>query len=377
MKTKRKQVTALLTASAMLLSGMMYLPADSLQPLSIVTAAESLPETAKLTEECFPDANFRAALAETFRLKEGDALTDEMLAITELDLNSKQISDLTGVSYFTKLEKLNCYNNQISTLDLSMLTVLESLDCSDNSLTQLKVSHLSELHYLDCSKNALTELDVSANVRLTSLECRSNQLTVLDVSTLEVLHLLNCRDNQLTKLDVTNCLPLWSLECDGNPLWKLDGLTDKITQLSYPEERTISSAEALDLSKYGMDPAKVTVTGGTFSDEGILDFKSDYSSMTFAYDCGNNTSLAVTVERKMILSDKYFPDANFRSRLADILDIAEGDEFDPETVKNLDLSSADIADLTGIDYFVNLETLDCADNQLTASLKWNLKNLKH
>ncbi|MBQ6944392.1 MAG: leucine-rich repeat domain-containing protein, partial [Ruminococcus sp.] len=376
MKTKRKQLTALLTASAMLLSGMMYLPADSLQPLSIVTAAESLPETAKLTEERFPDANFRAALAETFRLKEGDALTDEMLAITELHLNSKQISDLTGVSYFTKLEKLNCYNNQISKLDLSMLTELESLDCSDNALTQLDVSHLSELHYLDCSKNALTELDVSANVQLTSLECQSNQLTVLDVSTLEVLHLLNCRDNQLTKLDVTNCSPLWSLECDGNPLWKLDGLTDKITQLSYPEERTISSAEALDLSGYGIDPAKVTVTGGTFSNEGVLDFKSDYSSMTFAYDCGNNTSLAVTVERKMILSDKYFPDANFRSRLADILDIAEGDEFDPENVKNLDLSSADIADLTGIDYFVNLETLDCADNQLTASLKWNLKNLK-
>ena len=52
----------------------------------------------------------------------------------------KEISDLTGIEYFTKLASLNCNNNNITSLDLSKNTALLGLLCQYNKLTELDLS---------------------------------------------------------------------------------------------------------------------------------------------------------------------------------------------------------------------------------------------
>ena len=71
--------------------------------------------------------------------------------------------------------------------------------------------------YLGCYENQLTTLDVSKNTALTSLSCYDNQLTSLDVSGCTALTNLSCYDNQLTSLDISKNTELYLFKCYNNP----------------------------------------------------------------------------------------------------------------------------------------------------------------
>jgi Leucine-rich repeat (LRR) protein len=57
---------------------------------------------------------------------------------------------------------------------------------------------------LNCYKNQLTSLDVSGNTSLNSLFCYENQIRILDLTNNIALEYLMCEDNQLTSLDLRN-----------------------------------------------------------------------------------------------------------------------------------------------------------------------------
>ena len=59
----------------------------------------------------FPDANFAKYVADNFDNGDGVLSQSECQAVTVIDVGSKDISDLTGLKYFTNLEKLICRNN--------------------------------------------------------------------------------------------------------------------------------------------------------------------------------------------------------------------------------------------------------------------------
>ena len=71
------------------------------------------------------------------------------------------------------LTELDCFNNQLTSLDVSKNTALEILYCSDNKLISLDVSKNTALIVLDCSSNNLTSLDLSQNTALTSLGAKA------------------------------------------------------------------------------------------------------------------------------------------------------------------------------------------------------------
>ena len=148
-----------------------------------------------LNGDNFPDANFRAALSEEFGINEGDEITDEMAAITVLDVRSKSIADLTGIEHFTALIELSCYGNELTSLDVSKNTALQHLYCWDNQLTSLDVSKNTALKTLSCGSNKLTSLDVSENTELTSLNCRENKLTSINLPQPNKIISLNCSGN--------------------------------------------------------------------------------------------------------------------------------------------------------------------------------------
>jgi len=111
---------------------------------------------------------------------------------------------------------LDCFDYQLTGLDVSKNTELKRLVVAQNQLTSLDVSKNTVLECLVVFRNQLTSLDVSKNTELTRLECGDNQLTSLDVSKNTALKLLTCRGNQFISLDVSKNTALTELDYDYN-----------------------------------------------------------------------------------------------------------------------------------------------------------------
>ena len=175
-----------------------------------------------INETNFPDANFRTVVKEYDTDKDENLSRAEIEAVKEIECYYKDIRSLTGIEYFTALQTLKCYSNQLTSLDISGNTALKSLDCAKNQLAALDVSQNTALESLDCADNQLTTLDVSRNTALKSLDCAKNQLTTLDVSRNTALESLNCADNQVTSLDISQNTALEYLICASNKLTALN-----------------------------------------------------------------------------------------------------------------------------------------------------------
>ncbi len=178
-------------------------------------------EAVRINATNFPDENFRKYIKENFD-EDNDDIVDDIENITYMSVGSCQIHSLQGIEFFRALKELRCYNNKLTSLDVSKCTVLEWLDCDDNQLISLDVSKCTVLGVLWSQNNQLTSLDVSKCTVLESLLCGNNKLTSLDVSKNTALESLNCCNNQLTSLDVSKNMALESLYCRNNKLINLD-----------------------------------------------------------------------------------------------------------------------------------------------------------
>ena len=122
------------------------------------------------------------------------------------------------------LKKLNCSNNKLTFMNLGILSGLnlEEVDCSNNNITNIVMDSVGELVKFDCSNNNLMTLDVSQCSKLQQLNCAGNQLMELDVSSQTQLTQLDCSKNKLTELNVEQNGSLTSLICNDNQLKSLD-----------------------------------------------------------------------------------------------------------------------------------------------------------
>jgi hypothetical protein len=184
-----------------------------------------------------PDANFKTSLKTIVPLAftpDGKFISNHPSVVSYdkmISIKGKNITSFSGIEYFTSLTRLDCNENQITTLDVSKNTALTELYCGDNQITTLDVSKNANLKTLECSGNLLTNLNTSKNTNLTELNCYKNQLTTLNLGNNEVLKKVYCTFNQLTNLDVSKNTALKRLECCNNPLTKLD--VSKNTNLSW------------------------------------------------------------------------------------------------------------------------------------------------
>jgi len=146
--------------------------------------------------------------------------------ITELECYENQLTAL-NVKDCTSLQRLNCFSNQLPELEVQGLIALKTLQCNNNQLPELDVRGLSSLIEIYCSGNQLTELVVQGLATLQELACKSNKLTELNLQGLTSLRVLNCSSNQLRSLNVQGLTTLQELSCNGNKLTELNvqGLT--------------------------------------------------------------------------------------------------------------------------------------------------------
>lgn len=324
--------------------------------LCLVMVVGSLPTAAfaagsvEINETNFPDAKFRSFVKENLD-KNKDNILDagEIAAVKKIEANNMGIKSLEGVGFFTALETLKCWDNELTALDVSKNTELtrlycrsnrlaaldvtqnknlEELDCESDSLLsymkltkldvsqnkalkklncygvkmkELNVSGCTALEELDCGGNQLTALDVSQNVKLTRLDCASNQLTALDVSKNPDLKDLYCRNNNLAVLDVSKNSKLESINCEKNGLTSLD--LDKNEKIEYVNleyhqfynKGTLPAGETFDMKTLpgSFDPSRTkNWIGGTVDAAGILTVDADATEVTYDYQTKSGNTAA-------------------------------------------------------------------------------------
>ena len=181
------------------------------------------PHDLEITEQNFPDEEFRKYLLNQPYGSDGVITVDEQAGITAIHVETYKLKSLKGIEYFTALTSLQCANCSLTALDVTRHTALTELFCNGNNLSALDVSHNTALTTLYCQSNtSLSELDVTKNTLLTVLFCDNTLLTELDVTKNTALTQLSCSQNQLTCLDVTGLTQLTELQCGANQLAALD-----------------------------------------------------------------------------------------------------------------------------------------------------------
>ena len=208
-------------------------------------------EFVEINSTNFPDQVFRKYVednidkADTTGQKDDKLSQAERDAVTEISITNTNCTDLTGIAYFANLTELNCYHNQLTTLDVSKNAKLSALRCYNNGMEKLNLGDITQLTVLQCEDNNLTELDVSKNPYLKELQCRENKLRRVVIGKKYSLTGLYLRGNQLTSLDLSGTT---------REIWNLDDLSQRCA-IDVDENGTF------DLSSFlpeGFDASKTT-----------------------------------------------------------------------------------------------------------------------
>ena len=345
---------------------------------------------------------------------------DNQLSELDLSKNTKLTylkcsnNKLTELIVSSNLKTLTCSGNKLT--DLNVIENIEYLDCNNNNISQLNVSQNTELYFLNCHKNKLKNLNVSQNTKLVTLDCNNNQLSELDVSQNAKLVTLDCNNNQLDKLDLSHNTKLMRLYCQTNQIGKLDISNSPVGKLPYEKRakhQDFLASVGIGDQAYFWQSANLNVDGNveitdyydTFDQKAFKSIVSDkklpslvtkadikkipgLSALTDAEieldDKEEEGKLTVTIKghgadqpidlegfKKLVLVE--IPDDNFRTYLEglkELKDAFKDGKMNPEapSIKNIteiDVPEKGIESLTGIEYFVNLKTLYCQDNQLS------------
>ena len=316
-----------------------------------------------INEENFPDKNFRNWLLKQKYGVDGILSKKEIASISELDVRTKSIQSLKGIEYFIPLIKLNCENNQLTTLDVSKNTALKELNCGFNQLTTLDVSKNTALTELDCEKNQLTVLDVTKNKDLTFFSCHTNQLTELNLSNNPKLMLLICHINQLTALDMSNNNNLLGICCSQNNI--KGAAMDKFIK-SLPKRSLKTRQEECRLFAICTENEQNVMTAAQVAAaqaKGWMPRVNNGLNKSIWYDYVGCDKKVTGVE----INEENFPDKYFRNLLFSQEYGADGVLTEEELAcfEAFRMRSKNIQSLKGIEYFTALTELHCEGNQLT------------
>ncbi|WP_157607696.1 3-coathanger stack domain-containing protein [Runella limosa] len=242
-------------------------------------------------------------------------------AITSLFINAYYIQDIKGIENFTSLQSLTINFAQLKSLP-TLPNSLKELHCTRTLITNLSPLP-SNLEILDLSYNRLTSLPTLPN-GLISLICPFNQLKSLPTLSESLLY-LDCQDNLISKLPALTD-KLWSLNCANNQLSCLPFLPLALKSLSI----------------YGNSITCLPNKVG-----GLL------------VQSGTGTLLPIC----------SVPDQNFvkaiKNSCPSCMDSCYRLLPAASSLTSLDVSNQGISDLTGINLFSALQTLNISNNPLT------------
>ena len=284
--------------------------------------------------------------------------------ITTINI-STGISDATGIQDFAALETLNFGGNNLTSINLNNNTNLKYAYLDGNELVSVDVSALPGLLVLGLSNNNLTAVDVSQNTSLKELFLTGNNLENIDVSNNIFLEVFQISSNELTSINVSQNTNLETLFVANNMITQIDvSINTGLVKIDFSDNNLTS----LDLSnlnypalfspdiKGNEDLYCVKVTDVDAAFTRFTAFQHRDPQTGFSLDCTATTNI---------------PDANFEQSLIDLgYDSGAIDGVfltgNVSAVTTLSVSNKSIADLTGIEAFINLEILSVTNNDLTS-----------
>ncbi len=326
--------------------------------LSLMTPLENHLEVRLVTNiditNKFTDVNFLNAVRAIIGKSAEEAIyKSDVENITALDIHDKDIQNLDGIEYFTSLENLKCWSNNLTSLDVSKNTNLKELYCYNNNFLSLDFSDNIELEVLDFGYNTdILSLNISNNTALKVLACPYTSLTSLDISNAPYLTELYCYSSWLEQLDVSNNIKLQELECWGNRMTSLD--VSNNTELTYLD-CGYNRINTLDVSN-NKKLTKLDCSGcQMLSVDDVIGWRENGLILgeTFIFN-----------PQDEIITDK-FTDTNFLNAVREAVG-KTGEEpiyrLDVEYIEELDVSHKNITSLDGIEYFTYLERLNFSYN---------------
>ncbi|MBV6645266.1 MAG: BspA family leucine-rich repeat surface protein, partial [Cyclobacteriaceae bacterium] len=305
-----------------------------------------------------PDANFKAALIDLGidDNTDGEISYAEAGVVNNLQLASRDMTDLTGIEAFsdlitltissnnlseldlrnnTNLQNLQALNNQIESIDLAGLSAITAINLSNNSLEEIDVSDQTALINLFVSNNQLTTIDVSNNTDLQLLSVPLNSISMIDVSALTALRTLFVQGNELTSIDLASNANLESLDIGGNPLASLDVSNNTALELISVDDTGISS---LDVSANG---SLVRLEAHRNPNLSALNVKNGNNSNFTLFNASENPNLTCITVDDVSFASSAFTEVDAQANFdldcfsnTDILSFSLDEELEPADINN-------------------------------------------
>lgn len=293
----------------------------------------------------FNDQNFKQALLDhspTIDVDNNDEISyTEAFNTTSLSIIDKNITDLTGIEFFTEITYLYASKNPLTSINLSQNTKIGNLSLSDFLFEEIDLSKLANLKALSVFDGELVNLDLTNNPLVNSVFAYNNELASVNFSGIDTIMMIIVNDNNLDSIDVSDVRNLRSISFKNNNL------------------------KYLDLSK------NMRIDNGQSSVEGI--------GNPLERICAPTHRVLVniwTVPENTIVTDDcnaifiQFTDDSLKQALINhnpIIDLNSDGEIsvsEAELITTIDITNKGITNLDGLEYFINLNTIKASDNQI-------------
>jgi Leucine-rich repeat (LRR) protein len=239
-----------------------------------------------------------------------------------------QFTSIPDTKFETRLITLGIDDIADGQVLTSKINTLTSLDVSSHFFTPKSdyiadltgIQDFIELTDLSCGSNDISNLDLSKNTKLRNLSCYSNTLVSLDLSKNTALISINCSNNKLTSLNIKN------------------GNNSSFNTLSFNDNIHLTCIVVDDVAYANTNWAT----------------KKDVIAFYTTEQCSSITIL---------------PSASFEDKLIALAIDTDGKNgyvlnSSIASVTTLNISNSSLTDLTGIEGFTSLKTLNCSNNLL-------------
>lgn len=295
----------------------------------------------------FTDENLDTAIRDILGHSGKPIYRSQLLDIIELNLENKEISDLTGIEYFRNLEVLNLNNNYVDDVSrLKTLYNLRKLDLGYNQIIDLEQANFHTLFHipfisLNLEHNVLID-ESNQRYRLSNIEILGGFSNLQDLnladnhvhdfsvlSTLPKLRSLNISENRINDIGfLENMVQLRELNLRDNYIEDISPLRN-LVNLTYLNLHSNNNIISIKPIKYLLNIETLILRNVSVGDElGALENLSRLQRLNLR-NCSLSdlTPLVVLMENGSLQDD---PERGIKA----YLDILENNfDQDPETLK--------------------------------------------
>ncbi len=280
--------------------------------------------------------------------------------------NFSNLTDLSGIEYFTNLSSLNITKAPLQTVDLSANKNLSAITLYETELRSINLEGLTNVKQLIITGSPLQTIDISTLTSLLVLDVGDNNLTGIDLSNNTKLFSLSCigPQNKIKKLDLTNNLELETLQVGSN--WS--AFPSPLADIKFGNKESILSIGIFCC------PQLAPILPGDFPN--LEGFSIWCCNQYTEVDLSNNEKLKI-----LFLDSTDITSLDLSKNPAlEILGLEQGKMNEVELQHNTELKSISFnnSQISSIDLSNNpkIEYLSCLNSQLTSLDISNLTNLQ-